>query len=90
MGTAALRSILESMVDQIIKVTKTEKSPSHKKGEEETLRINPKTSKNLLTLKALFSRTPFFKQKWVKVSSISENTNSSNIATVTFFLDMGF
>jgi hypothetical protein len=36
MGTATLKSILERIVDQMINVNATDKSPTHKNGEEKT------------------------------------------------------
>lgn len=62
MGTATLRSILERMVVQIIKVSTTDKRPNHKNPQDNIAFIKRIASVKAATLNPLSVRALFLKQ----------------------------
>jgi hypothetical protein len=75
---------LERIVDQIMNVSSTERSPHQRKGEKKTILRKIKTSKRLFTVKPLSKKVLFLKNKCVMVSSISEKIRRDNILRVIF------
>ncbi len=86
MGTATLKSIFERIVDQIIKVHKTEQRPSQRKGEENTPPRKAKAAETVLTSRWSWVNAPFLNNKWVNVSRISEKIRKTSIFKVNLFL----
>lgn len=87
MGTATLRSILESIADHIVKVNATEISPSHRNGEEKAPLRKVNISEKVRISNQLPGSVLFLKQNWVKVSSISVKRRNKIILRVRVFFN---
>jgi hypothetical protein len=90
MGTATLRSILESTVAQIIKVNNAVRKPAQRKGEKKAAFRKTNTSVALDKIDPPSVKALFLKQNWVSVSKISERTRKEIIFKVSFFLNINF
>ena len=89
MATAALKSILESAVDQLIKMNNTQNKPSHKKGEGITDPRNPMPSAREWISIRPAEATLFLKQNWPMVSITSIKARNKMIfKVICFLLDM--
>jgi hypothetical protein len=69
----------------MIKVSKTDKSAAHKKGEVSAAWAKVRQSPKPVIRKLISVITDFLKQYWVRVSSISDKMSSDSIFKVRFF-----
>jgi hypothetical protein len=76
------------MVDQMINVSVTDKSPNQRNGEEKLPCKKKIISERVLISTPLSGMTLFLKQKCVRVSSTSVKRRINNILRVSLFLNI--